>query len=138
MTMIPQLGRVSYSPSSLDPNTPRQDPKNGYNSFVAHEEGDKLRVRAESFSDHFSQALMFFNSQTEPEQNHIISAFIFELSKVQTEHVRMTMLGQLANVSTTIAQRVANGLGHDGPHCPDGLPLPRHALTSPPLTRSAS
>ncbi len=118
MTMIPQLGRVSYSPSSLDPNTPRQDPKNGYNSFKAHEEGDKLRVRAESFGDHFSQALMFFNSQTEPEQNHIISAFIFELSKVQTEHVRMTMLGQLANVSSDIAKRVANGLGVTDPIVP--------------------
>ena len=111
MTMIPQKGRVSYSPSSLAADTPRQDPRNGYNSFQAHEEGDKLRVRAESFSDHFSQALQFFNSQTEPEQNHIISAFIFELSKVQTEHVRMQMLGQLANVSKEIAQRIADGLG---------------------------
>ncbi len=115
MTMRAQKGRVSYSPSSLEPDSPRQDPKNGYNSFVAHEEGDKLRVRPESFSDHFSQALQFFNSQTEPEQNHIISAFIFELSKVQTEHVRTTMLGQLANVSPDIAKRVANGLGVTDP-----------------------
>ncbi len=111
MTLRAQKGRVSYSPSSLEANTPRQDPKNGYNSFAAHEEGDKLRVRAESFGDHFSQALQFFNSQTEPEQHHIISAFIFELSKVQTEHVRLTMLAQLANVSPDIAKRIANGIG---------------------------
>jgi len=74
MTTIPQKGRVSYSPSSLEADTPRQDPENGYNSYHAHEDGDKLRVRAESFSDHYSQALLFFNSQTEPEQNHIVSA----------------------------------------------------------------
>ena len=88
---------------------------NGFHSFKAHEQGDKLRVRAESFGDHFSQALMFFNSQTEPEQNHIISAFIFELSKVETKAVRTRMVGQLANVSPEIAQRVANGLGMQGP-----------------------
>jgi catalase len=114
MTMIPQKGRVAYSPSSLEADSPRQDPANGFTSFHATEQGDKLRVRAESFADHFSQALMFFNSQTEPEQNHIISAFIFELSKVETKAIRTRMVGQLANVSSTIAQRVANGLGMAG------------------------
>ena len=115
MTMIPQKGRVSYSPSSLEADTPRQDPQKGFTSFPAKEEGDKLRVRAASFADHFSQALMFFNSQTEPEQNHIISAFIFELSKVETKAVRARMVGQLANVDATIAQRVADGLGLTDP-----------------------
>jgi catalase len=114
MTMIPQKGRVSYSPSSLETNSPRQDPTNGFTSFHAPEQGDKLRVRGESFGDHFSQALMFFNSQTEPEQNHIISAFIFELSKVETKAVRERMVGQLANVSMEIARRVADGLGMPG------------------------
>ncbi len=115
MTMLPQKGRVSYSPSSLEVDSPRPDPANGFHSFKATEQGDKLRIRAESFGDHFSQALMFFNSQTEPEQNHIISAFIFELSKVDTKAVRARMVGQLANVSPVIAQRVADGLGMQGP-----------------------
>ncbi len=127
MTMIPQKGRVSYSPSSLEADTPRQDPRNGYRSFPAHEEGDKLRVRSETFSDHFSQPLLFFNSQTESEQNHIIAAFIFELSKVQTEHVRFTMLGQLANVSPDIAKRVAAGLGIMDPITP--MPTTQPART---------
>jgi catalase len=109
-----QKGRVSYSPSSLEDNSPRQDPHNGFHSFAAPEEGDKLRIRSESFADHFSQALLFFNSQTEPEQNHIISAFVFELSKVQTASVRERMLGQLANVDPNIAKRVADGLGMSG------------------------
>lgn len=115
MTMIPQAGRVSYSPSSLEADSPRQDPSRGFASFHAAEEGDKLRIRSESFADHFSQALLFFNSQTETEQNHIVSAFVFELSKVETKAVRERMVSQLANVSSTIAQRVADGLGLQGP-----------------------
>lgn len=115
MTMRAQKGRVSYSPSSLEADSPRQDPHAGFSSFKEPIAGDKLRIRAESFADHFSQALMFFNSQTEPEQNHIISAFIFELSKVETKAVRERMVGQLANVDATIAQRVADGLGLQGP-----------------------
>jgi catalase len=114
MTMRAQKGRVSYSPSSLEADSPRQDPANGFHSFKAIENGDKLRVRAASFADHFSQALLFFNSQTEAEQNHIISAFIFELSKVDTKAVRERMVGQLANVDQKIAQRVADGLGMQG------------------------
>ncbi len=136
MTMIPQRGRVSYSPSSLEPDTPCQDPNKGYKSFPAHEEGDKLRVRSETFSDHFSQPLLFFNSQTEPEQNHIIAAFVFELSKVQTEHVRLTVLGQLANVSADIVKRVAAGLGITDPITP--IPSTQPARTDLALSPALS
>ncbi len=131
MTMRPQKGRVSYSPSSLEVDTPRQDPHNGFTSFKAHEEGDKLRVRPESFGDHFSQALQFFNSQTVSEQNHIISAFIFELSKVETKAVRTRMLGQLANVDPTIAQRVANGLGMKDHITPAATAVPARTNLKP-------
>ncbi len=111
MQMSPQIGRVNYSPSSLAPDSPRQDPTRGLNSFAETMVGDKRRIRAESFADHFSQARQFFYSQTEPEQNHIVSAFIFELSKVETKGVRERMVGQLANVDPKIAERVASGLG---------------------------
>ena len=115
MNIRPQKGRVSYSPSSLEADAPRPDPHAGFTSFKAHEEGDKLRIRPESFADHFSQALQFFKSQTEPEQNHIIAAFIFELSKVDAKPVRTRMLSQLANVDMAIAKRVADGLGMKDP-----------------------
>jgi catalase len=118
MQMRPQHGRVSYSPSSLEPDTPRQDPKNGFTSFPERIEDSKMRIRAESFADHFSQARQFFYSQTEPEQNHIVSAFIFELSKVETKAVRERMVGQLANVDPAIANRVAAGLGMQGKIAP--------------------
>ena len=115
MQMGTPKGRVSYSPSSLSPTTERQDPVHGFISFPATETGDKRRVRSETFADHYSQARQFFFSQTEPEQNHIVSAFIFELSKVETEAVRVTLLSRLANVDESLAKRVAEGLGHDAP-----------------------
>jgi catalase len=111
MQMSKQAGRVHYSPSSLMADSPRQDPKLGFTSFAEPLEGEKGRIRASSFADHFSQARQFFYSQTEPEQNHIISAFIFELSKVETKAVRERMVGQLANVDPSIAKRVATGVG---------------------------
>jgi catalase len=114
MQMSLQKGRVDYSPSSLQPDSPRQDPHRGLSSFAEPIEDNKLRIRAESFADHFSQARQFFYSQTETEQNHIVAAFIFELSKVGTKAVRERMVGQLANVDPRIAKRVANGIGMQG------------------------
>lgn len=114
MQMSPQPGRVNYSPSSLAEDTPRQEPHHGLASFAEPMGGNKLRIRSESFADHFSQARQFFYSQTEPEQNHIVSAFIFELSKVETSAIRERMVGQLANVDSKIGQRVADGLGLQG------------------------
>ena len=114
MQMFPQKGRVAYSPSSLEPDTPRQDPHKGFTTFAEKVEGDKLRIRAASFGDHYSQARQFFYSQTEPEQNHIVSAFVFELSKVESKAVRERMVAQLMNVDPEIAERVAKGLGLQG------------------------
>ncbi|MGI4879468.1 MAG: catalase [Janthinobacterium lividum] len=108
-------GRVAYEPNSLSVDGPREDPVNGYRSFAAHEAGDTLRVRSDTFADHFSQARMFFMSQTEPEQNHIVAALTFELSKVETKAIRDRMLGQLVNIDPSLGRRVASGLGHRGP-----------------------
>ncbi len=98
MQMRAPKGRVSYSPSSLSETTERADAAHGFVSVPAHEEGSKLRARSATFADHYSQAGQFFFSQTMPEQNHIVSAFIFELSKVETEAVRLRLLSHLANV----------------------------------------
>ncbi|MGI4852704.1 MAG: catalase [Janthinobacterium lividum] len=136
MTMSPQVGRVSYSPSSLESDSPRQDPKQGWSSYPEKMEGDKLRIRSESFADHYSQALQFFQSQTETEQNHIVSAFIFELSKVETLPIRQRMVAQLNNVDRVIAQRVANGLGMKGelPTFPTAISARTDLPTSPTLS----
>jgi catalase len=135
MTISQQKGRVSYSPSSLEVDTPRQDPSSDptFHEAIA---GDKMRIRAASFGDHFSQALQFFNSQTEPEQNHIISAFVFELSKVETLPVRQRLVAQLANVDPSIAERVATGLGLKStpPAFPTNIPARTDLPASPALS----
>jgi catalase len=114
MQMTVPKGRVAYQPSLLDPRNAREDPVAGFKSFPAPVEGTKLRARSETFSDHYSQARQFFLSQTEPEQNHIVNALVFELSKVETAAVRERMLGHLANIEASIATRVAAGLGFKG------------------------
>ncbi len=117
-TQIP-TGRANYEPNSLltagEEGGPRENPAIGFTSFRGRsdndEQGDKLRIRPESFADHYSQARLFFNSQTENEQAHIAFALVFELSKVNLEHVPPRVVGNLRNVSEDLAVRVAKGLG---------------------------
>jgi catalase len=111
MQMQVPKGRVNYEPNSLSKDAPRENPKAGFRSFEARIEGPKVRHRSETFADHFSQARQFFESQTTPEQNHIVAALVFELSKVETPAVREAVISQLANIKAELASRVANGLG---------------------------
>jgi catalase len=109
MQMATPKGRVAYEPSSLDPTSAREAPR-GFASFASASEGAKSRIRADSFADHYSQARLFFRSQTAPEQAHIASALVFELSKVEHVHIRAAIVGHLRNVDEDLAQRVADGL----------------------------
>ena len=118
MQMQPLGTRVAYTPSLIDPSGPREDPAVGFRSFPAAVEGPKARVRSSTFSDHYSQARQFFISQTEPEQDHIVAALTFELSKVELPIIRSTMLGHLATIDATLGERVAAGLGHTAPIVP--------------------
>jgi catalase len=112
-------GRANYEPNSLaeagEPGGPREDPEGGFRSFRQQPDGPKQRLRAESFADHYSQARLFYRSQTEVEQAHLAFALVFELSKVTLEHVRIRVLGNLLNVDQDLAGRVAAGLNMDLP-----------------------
>jgi catalase len=83
----------------------------GFTSYAERIDARKIRARSASFFDHFSQATLFFNSQSEPEQNHIVNALRFELGKVETAAIRERMLFLLSQVDKTLAKRVAEGLG---------------------------
>jgi len=116
-TMVPK-GRSNYEPNSLDEAGEDPGPRaiaSGFRTSPQQVEGPKLRIRAESFSDHFSQARLFFRSQTESEQAHIVSAFTFELSKVELDHVRKRVLSLLRNVDEDLAAQVAEGLALELP-----------------------
>ncbi|MDD3364102.1 MAG: catalase [Syntrophomonas sp.] len=110
MQMEQPAGRVAYEPNSLSENSPRETPTNGFHSAAVTETGEKGRIRAESFADHYSQARQFYLSQTLYEQAHIASALVFELSKVEHVHVREAMVGHLRHIEEGLAKRVAAGL----------------------------
>ena len=133
MSMLQPTGRVAYEPSSLAPDSARETPK-GFRSFPATETGDRGRVRPESFADHYSQARLFYRSQTKPEQAHIASAMVFELSKVDAVHVREAMVGHLIHIDGDLAQRVANGLAFASlPPAPAAAAPARDMAASPAL-----
>ena len=113
MTLVNPKGRVNYEPNSWngEGSGPRESPEKGFTSFPAEEEGAKLRIRSETFADHYSQARQFYISQTDTEQNHIANALIFELSKVERVAIRARMVSHLLNIHSDLAKQVADGLG---------------------------
>ncbi|MBL8579280.1 MAG: catalase [Mesorhizobium sp.] len=124
MAMRNPVGRVNYQPNSFGEG-PRESPERGFRSFAEGEEGQKVRLRAESFADHYSQARQFFNSQTAPEQRHIAMALTFELSKVETVAIRERMVAHLLNIDEGLAETVADKLGMKE------LPKPADAAVGP-------
>jgi catalase len=114
MRMNLQPGRVNFEPNSLDPSSPRENPMRGFASFPDPEAGPKLRQRSATFADHYSQARQFWRSMTAPEQGHIVSAFTFELSKVETPAIRKRMLGHLDLIEPALGKRVATAMGMTG------------------------
>jgi len=110
MAMRNPVGRVNYQPNSWNQG-PRESPVQGYRHFPAEEQGAKVRLRPESFADHYSQARQFFISQSEGEQDHIAAALTFELSKVKTPVIRERMVAHLLNIHEALATKVGGALG---------------------------
>lgn len=134
MQMEQPTGQVAYEPNSLSENSPRESPAKGFHSFVVSETGEKDRIRAESFADHYSQARQFYRSQTAYEQAHLASALVFELSKVEHVHVREAMVGHLRHIEENLAQRVAAGLAIEKmPAAPVAAAPVQELPTSPAL-----
>jgi catalase len=134
MQMAQPTGRVAYEPNSLSGNSPRETPTQGFHSAAVNEAGEKSRIRAESFADHYSQARQFYLSQTTFEQAHIASALVFELSKVDHVHIRLAMVGHLRHIEEDLARRVASGLGLEKiPDAPKPAMPVKQMKTSPAL-----
>ncbi len=135
MQMNVPTGRVNYEPNSLGTNTPRENQKAGFTTFAEGVAGAKVRHRSETFSDHFSQARQFFDSQTAPEQDGIVAALTFELSKVETPAIRTSMLAQLANIKPELSNRIAAGLGMEPVRpAPAAMPTRTDLPPSPSLS----
>ena len=113
MAMHNPSGRANYEPNSWKDGGPRADTETGFTSYPESVEGEKRKVRAELFADHYSQARQFYQSQTEVEQTHIADALIFELSKCEVLDIRERVVAHLPNIDADLAQAVADGLGFD-------------------------
>lgn len=135
MQMAAQAGRVANEPNSLDKGAPRENPTLGFASYPAKEAGAKLRIRPESFADHYTQARLFWKSMTAVEQEHIVGGFSFELGKCSKSAIRSRMLGHLSIIDRQLADRVADALGMKGqidtitPVVPPGDPEPSMPLS---------
>ncbi|KIC84571.1 catalase HPII [Pseudomonas sp. C5pp] len=113
-------GRASYEPNSIDGGWPKETPPaaqdGGFESYQERIDAHKIRQRSDSFSDHFSQARLFFQSMSPTEQQHIIKAYSFELGKVERETIRAREVNEiLANIDLKLAAAVAANLGLPAP-----------------------
>ncbi|MCM2356498.1 MAG: catalase [Arenimonas sp.] len=132
-------GRVSYEPNSLAGGCPFQaGAAQGFMSFparlAAQEEQVKVRGKPEKFADHYTQAQLFYASQSPVEQQHIEAAFRFELSKVTVPAVRRRVVSMLRNVDDGLATRLAQDLGMA--EVPEAMPLALPVTATPEVTAS--
>jgi catalase len=129
-------GRAAYEPNSLGGGCPFQaGAQAGFMTFPQKVEQDKVRGKPEKFADHYTQATLFYESQSPVEQAHIAAAFRFELSKCTVPAVRERVVASLLNASPGLAQQVAQGLGME---LPAALPTALVVRTSPEVKRSPS
>jgi catalase len=131
-------GRVAYEPNSLGGGCPFQAGAAGFSSFAKAIEPnnspvDKVRGKPEKFAEHYAQAKLFFESQTEVEKAHIRGAFRFELTKLTVPAIRVRMVSSLLNVSKELAAGLAGDLGIELPE-----PMPRATKTAAKVEIAAS
>jgi catalase len=143
-------GKVAYGPNSIAGGCPFQAKmaEGGFHSFEERVDGKKIRARSKSFFDHFSQATLFYNSQSDAEKRHIQQAFSFELGKLQSEGLRQRIVDMLLEVDEKLSNIVAENLGLTPKRLPqpitgsipaDGDPTAHHSLkVKPYLDKSAA
>jgi len=132
-------GRANYEPNSIDGGWPKETPPaasgGGFESYPERMEGHKVRARSPSFSDHFSQATLFWNSMSPPEREHIIGAYSFELGKVERVFIRERQVNEiLANIDLELARRVAENIGVTPPTAPTVSLKQPNPASSPALS----
>ena len=133
MAMINPKGRANYEPNSWGAGGgPREDPVRGVRTFPEQLDGQKQRLRPESFADHYSQARQFYVSQTPIERKHMADALVFELSKVERPDIRSRVVSHLLNVHEDLAGRVIKGLGLEAPQPAQAAAPTRHDLAASP------
>ncbi|WJV50531.1 catalase [Streptomyces flavofungini] len=104
---------TSYTPNSLGGGCPALAgaEQGAFTHLTERVEGAKIRRRSPGFTDHHSQAALFWHSMADWERRHIVDAFRFELGKVAARQVRRRTVAELAHVDHALAAAVAEGIG---------------------------
>lgn len=126
------VGKSSYYKNSLGGGCPAMADEGVFRHYTEKVDGQKIRKRAESFQDHYSQARMFWKSMTPVEAAHIVAAFGFELGKVEVREIRSRVVDQLNRIDHELASRVAAELGVPVPH---EVPVDDKMPASPALSQ---
>lgn len=110
-------GQVAYHKNALNNNDPHTTPKKegGYEHYQEKVEGHKIQKRSESFKDYYSQAKLYLNSLTQPEFDHTVDGFSFEIGMCNSVMVKQNAVNQLNKVDRTLAERVAENVGVEVP-----------------------
>ncbi len=116
-------GQAAYEPNSIDAGWPAETApgpsQGGFESVNEKIDASKVRGRSDSFGDHYSQARLFWNSQSSVEQEHIVQGYAFELTKVDRPYIRERIVTQmLPNISVDLAKAVGDMLGIEAPDQP--------------------
>lgn len=110
-------GVAPYRPNSLDGGCPFSGGPGSYVEVPQPVPADARRVREApaSYSDHFSQARLFWLSLSPVEQEHTLRAYAFELGKCYEQAVKERQLQCLANIDPVLCAKVAEALGLPAP-----------------------
>lgn len=117
--MIP-FNKIAYSVNTLNGGSPKEANQNqgkGFFSAPARRVVDAAYVRdiSPTFLDYWTQPRLLFNSLLPAEQQMVVNAIRFELSKVGSVEVRKASIAQLNKISHDLAKRAAVALGVDVP-----------------------
>jgi catalase len=126
-------GRTAYHKNTLGGGCPAIADDGFFRHYQEKMEGHKIRKRAPSFQDYYSQATLFWNSMSSWEREHIVAAFRFELGKCEHMHVREAVIEQLNRVDHGLATQVAEGIGVKPPA---EEATPNHGRSSPALSQA--
>lgn len=120
-------GKANYHPNSIAGSPKEATAKQGgYVHYPTPVQGQKVQERSKTFADHYTQAALFYNSLSLPEQDHIAQALIFELGKVSDVKIQKLMLEHVSKVDGALASMVGMKLGLEAPK---GQPASRAGKT---------
>jgi catalase len=115
------------------PPADEQKGEGGYFEYPEKIVAMKQRLHSKKFGEHFSQAQLFWNSQTPYEKSHIANALSFELDHCDDPTVYNRMAERLCDIDLGLAQMVAEKVGAPTPTKASRL---NHGLTAKGLSMS--